>query len=912
MTNTFGITARAYRWYADDGAENASTALAAENTAYDLYAGVNASIVLRYGVQESGTGTASGAATDDYQLQYKKNAGAFTNVTGASSNIRARASANLTDGAATTQRLSAGSGSFVAGEIDEGDGLITDWALTANNYSDLVYSLEVVAADVAEDDSFTFQVLRNGSVFNTYSVTPTLTVTKVNNVTAVTLSATPTLPQAVVAPESYFAITAANRGEANGGTTAATSIAVSPTATLPVGALVVAFVSRSRGGVVDGAISDATVADNSSQSGAANTWTLIRGHNEQAANSGFIFASVLTRSILTSDTVTASWTGNEGDRLIALSEFAVDGPVDLVPTNGQNAVDSAITNPIEVTTGTLASPAGLWLAYHSSEGGTDVTITPDADYAQLHNHSTGGTSGSDGRGYAAYRIADLTSDTFGISLSAGRQNTTILVAIQAAGGAITAATFTVAVSLPQASVDHSLTGATLSATPTLPQANVTHQPTAATLIATPSLPQASLEHRLAAVTLSATPTLPQAAVQADQTVTAVTLTTTPELPQASITVALTAQTLEVGPLLDAATLRADIDAATLTVSPTLPTAEIQSAAANVTAVTLTTTPSLPTAELVHSLTAVTLETTPSLPAATLSTSLTAVTLGATPSLPQASVDHSITAVTLEAAPSLPAATLTTENTVTAVTLTVTPTFPQASAQVASVFAVTYDNRSYFEEYQEGYESYILRATVAVGAITAATLTVTPSLPQASVQVASLAAQTLTATPTLPAATLAATVTAATLTATPSLPAAELRFHTTLHPDGDISLNGWTDQAGGTTDIWQAIDELTADDDDYVRSPLGPASEIYTFHLSDAVDPSVSGGHIIRYRYHKEDAIGTVSLTVRLLDGASEIAEWVHSDITDTVTEASQTLTDAQADSITDYTDLRVELEASQV
>ncbi len=189
MTNVFGITARAYQWY-EDGTEAGAAALASENTSYDLLVISDAPIVLRYGVQESGSGSASGASTDDYQLQYSLNGGAFTNVTAASTVVQGFTSANLTDAAATTQRLSAGTGSFVAGEIAETDGLLTDWALTANNFSELLFAIQVLAADTAEDDSITFRVLRNGAVFNTYSVTPTLTVTVIPPEIVGTLSVT--------------------------------------------------------------------------------------------------------------------------------------------------------------------------------------------------------------------------------------------------------------------------------------------------------------------------------------------------------------------------------------------------------------------------------------------------------------------------------------------------------------------------------------------------------------------------------------------------------------------------------------------------------------------------------------------------------------------------------------------------
>lgn len=177
MSHVFGITARAFGFYEDDGSESASTAIAAENTNITRLVTADSALTLRYGVQESGSGNADGATTDDYQLQVSKNAAAYANVTTASTNVKAHASANLTDAGATTQRLSSGTGSFIAGEISE-DGLLDDWQLTANNFSELLYTITVVAADTAEGDTLDFRVLRNGAVFNTYSVTPRITVTE--------------------------------------------------------------------------------------------------------------------------------------------------------------------------------------------------------------------------------------------------------------------------------------------------------------------------------------------------------------------------------------------------------------------------------------------------------------------------------------------------------------------------------------------------------------------------------------------------------------------------------------------------------------------------------------------------------------------------------------------------------------
>jgi hypothetical protein len=87
-------------------------------------------------------------------------------------------SPNLTDGEATTNRLGAGTGSFVAGKVSE-DGVVDDLGWTANNYTELLYSLDLVQTDLAHNDTLRFRVLRNGSTEGlTYTQTPTITVTK--------------------------------------------------------------------------------------------------------------------------------------------------------------------------------------------------------------------------------------------------------------------------------------------------------------------------------------------------------------------------------------------------------------------------------------------------------------------------------------------------------------------------------------------------------------------------------------------------------------------------------------------------------------------------------------------------------------------------------------------------------------
>jgi hypothetical protein len=133
------------------------------------------------------------------------------------------------------------------------------------------------------------------------------------------------------------------------------------------------------------------------------------------------------------------------------------------------------------------------------------------------------------------------------------------------------------------------------------------------------------------------------------------------------------------------------------------------------------------------------------------------------------------------------------------------------------------------------------------------------------------------------------------------------------PDADDNNAGaWTTEGGGSANLYQSIDEASASDADYVQSPVAPAAAIFRARLSDIEDPQSSTGHVVRYRYAKDAAGGaTINLTVRLKEGAATRATWTHNDISETFTAAAQALSGAEADSITDYTNLFLEFEATQ-
>lgn len=173
-TNNFN----AYRFYDSDGGEAASTQLEAQDTDITLNVDSDATIQLRVRIDE--VGGADGSSMDDYQLEYSKNSGTFTALTGTDSGdgIQA-ATAGLTNDGATTNRSTdgisdPGGGSFVAGEQST-DGTVDDMAITANNFTELVFGIQFNNANVANGDTFDFEFTSASAVANN-NVVPTVTI----------------------------------------------------------------------------------------------------------------------------------------------------------------------------------------------------------------------------------------------------------------------------------------------------------------------------------------------------------------------------------------------------------------------------------------------------------------------------------------------------------------------------------------------------------------------------------------------------------------------------------------------------------------------------------------------------------------------------------------------------------------
>lgn len=123
------------------------------------------------------------------------------------------------------------------------------------------------------------------------------------------------------------------------------------------------------------------------------------------------------------------------------------------------------------------------------------------------------------------------------------------------------------------------------------------------------------------------------------------------------------------------------------------------------------------------------------------------------------------------------------------------------------------------------------------------------------------------------------------------------------PSNDVSNNSWS-----AAPLWEKLDETTTDNETtQISSRTNPASgDFFEVALSSLSDPQSSTGHVLRYRLLKTQA-KSIQATVYLYQGSSLIATTPVQSPGSAYTTYSYTLTGAEANSITNYSDLRVRL-----
>jgi hypothetical protein len=168
----------AFRFYQDNATnETNATPLAAQDTNVAVSViGANVNVALRCRLQDT-SGVGMALATDDYYLYVSKNGGAYVNAEGAGYTA-VIVPTNLTGGAATTNQLGTGTGTFQAGEIT-GAAQIDDMAFAGpGGHTEVLFGITLVEASLAHNDTLDFRVYRNVSPISAYTQTPRITVNK--------------------------------------------------------------------------------------------------------------------------------------------------------------------------------------------------------------------------------------------------------------------------------------------------------------------------------------------------------------------------------------------------------------------------------------------------------------------------------------------------------------------------------------------------------------------------------------------------------------------------------------------------------------------------------------------------------------------------------------------------------------
>ena len=128
------------------------------------------------------------------------------------------------------------------------------------------------------------------------------------------------------------------------------------------------------------------------------------------------------------------------------------------------------------------------------------------------------------------------------------------------------------------------------------------------------------------------------------------------------------------------------------------------------------------------------------------------------------------------------------------------------------------------------------------------------------------------------------------------------------PVSTVSAGSWT--ASGAATLHEAVDEITPNDaTDYITAGSLTTA---TFALGSLTDPLVSTGHIIRFRMMTLGGQGPERCTLRLYQGTTLIAQLADQSSRNSYATFEYTLLAAEADAITDYTALRLEVSVTTI
>ena len=119
----------------------------------------------------------------------------------------------------------------------------------------------------------------------------------------------------------------------------------------------------------------------------------------------------------------------------------------------------------------------------------------------------------------------------------------------------------------------------------------------------------------------------------------------------------------------------------------------------------------------------------------------------------------------------------------------------------------------------------------------------------------------------------------------------------LRPNGDISIGGWTDQAGGTSNLYTAIDEASPNNADFIKSMINPVNDRIKMAVSDPTGLIATATRRVRLGKGVNNAT-VVNIRLALMQGSTEIATWDYNDVTYGGTDYEVVLTAPQLAAIT--------------
>lgn len=114
---------------------------------------------------------------------------------------------------------------------------------------------------------------------------------------------------------------------------------------------------------------------------------------------------------------------------------------------------------------------------------------------------------------------------------------------------------------------------------------------------------------------------------------------------------------------------------------------------------------------------------------------------------------------------------------------------------------------------------------------------------------------------------------------------------------DVSTGGWT-----VTPLYEKIDEATYSDSDYITSSKNASADICEVNLSAVSDPTIHTGHTVRFRA-RCDKSSNGNIVATLMQGTTVIRSYDTGYLPTSFTPYSFTLTEGEAQAITDYSGL---------